>query len=1158
MPPGEAGEALGRDTLSVTADVVDAARQRQRREERAPGVGDVQRGAELGKRPVVAGAGAVEQPQSQDDAASAGAREAFGLLLGGERRAQDRRDLADRRVLGHRAVRWVDERDGGLDVHLHIARDRRVDEELRCVRAKPIVLAPRVRIRELLEWADSGREVQDTVDVAHGGGDCGGVEEIELLVSGHLELMAGGLREWPQRAAKYARSPRGQEPHRCPHHSFDRILPVAAASVASASVACEMATTLASGFLDRTNEREVLDRLLAHAREGQSAVLVIRGEAGIGKTALLRYTADQATGFRMAQVTGVEAEMELPFAGIHQLCTPALDQLGALPQPQQDALKVALGLASGPAPDRFLLGLAVLGLLSAEAEERPLLCLVEDSQWLDVASGLILGFVARRLLAESVAILVTVREPNTRHDFDGLPELLLHGLAEDDARTLLMRAVPGRLDERVRDRIVAETHGNPLALLDLPRTMNAAELAGGFELLPATDLPRHLEDHYLQRAGELPEATQRLLLLAAAEPIGDATLVWRAAYGLGIEGSSLAPAEDAQLVEVGTRVRFWHPLVRSAIYRAATLSERRAAHRALAEVTDRDTDPDRRAWHRARAAVGVDEEVAAELERSADRAQARGGAAAAAAFLAHATELTPDPAARGRRALAAAQAKFDAAASDAALELLATAELAPLDELQRARLERLRAEIAFARTRGSDAPSLLLEAARRLEPLDAAMARETHLEAIAAAMFAGRFGDHPSVREAAEAARAAPAAPQPPRAIDLLLDGLVARFTEGYSAGLPPLRKALDAFREVEGSTAGDVRWVWLACRLSQDLWDDELWHELAAQGVRVARDTGALTMLAGMANFLAALDVHSGAVDKASELIDEVNAITHATGIPPLHYAALMLAAWRGDEARMQAIADESMPSVMARGEGLSLGLLLWMTALLHNGHGRYGEALAAAQRACEYEDVIAYGWALVELIEAGIHLGQRDDAAVALDRLSERTRASGTDWALGIEAASRALLSEGEQAELLYREAVERLARSRGVVHLARARLLYGEWLRRENRRVDAREQLRFAHEIFSGIGGEGFAERAGHELLATGETVRSRTDDARGVLTPQEAHIARLARDGLSNPEIGAQLFISPRTVQYHLRKVFQKLEITSRSQLGRLPASRLSSA
>src|SRR5918997_2765063 len=552
----------------------------------------------------------------------------------------------------------------------------------------------------------------------------------------------------------------------------------------SASVARQMAAPLASGFLDRVSEREVLDRLLAHGHEGQSAVLVIRGEAGIGKTALLRHLARQASGFRVAQVAGVEAEMELPFSGIHQLCAPVLDRLDALAQPQQNALNVALGLAPGDVPDRFLVGLAVLGLLSAAAEERPLLCLVEDAHWLDAASGLILGFVARRLQADSVAIVAAVREPNTRHDFDGLPELRLRGLAEQDARTLLMSAVPGRIDARVRDRIVAETRGNPLALLDLPRSMSAAELTGGFELLPATDLPRHLEEQYHQRAGELPQATQRLLLLAGAEPLGDATLVWRAAQALGIERSALAPAEDAQLVEVGARVRFRHPLVRSAVYRAAASSERRDAHRALAETTDPDTDPDRRAWHRAHAAVGVDEAVAAELERAARRARSRGGVAAAAAFLARAAELTPDPAGRGRRAVAAAQAKFDAAASDAALELLATAELAPLDELQRARLERLRAEIAFTRTRGSNAPALLLDAARRLEPLDAAMARETHLEAMAAAMFAGRLGDKPDVRGAAQAARSAPPAPQPPGAVDLLLDGLATRFTEGYSAGL--------------------------------------------------------------------------------------------------------------------------------------------------------------------------------------------------------------------------------------------------------------------------------------------------------------------------------------------------------------------------------------
>ena len=496
-------------------------------------------------------------------------------------------------------------------------------------------------------------------------------------------------------------------------------------------------------------------------------------------------------------------------------------------------------------------------------------------------------------------------------------------------------------------------------------------------------------------------------------------------------------------------------------------------HGALAEATDPDTDPDRRAWHLAHAALGVDEEVAAELERSADRARRRGGAAAAAAFLARATELTPDPAERGRRALAAAEAKFEAAAPDAAVELLATAELAPLDELQRARLERLRAEIAFARTRGGDTPALLLDAARRLEPLDAALARETHLEAIEAAMFAGRLGHGPGVRELAEAAQAAPAAPEPPRAIDLLLDALATRFTEGYSAGLPPLRRALDGFRDVEGLPASDVRWLWLACRLAKDLWDDELWHVLATRGVRVARDTGALNLLPNMANHLAALNVHSGTFANAAELIDEVESITQATGLPPLRYSAFMLAAARGDDA--PDMFEWGWRNLTERGEGSGIGMWWCLAALRHNGHGQYGEALADAQKACEHEDVMAYGWALVELIEAGVRAGRPDEAAAALDRLSDRTRASATEWALGIEARSSALLSEGHDAEALYREAVERLARSRGVVHLARAQLLYGEWLRRENRRVDAREQLRAAHEVFSGIGAEGFAERA-----------------------------------------------------------------------------------
>jgi DNA-binding CsgD family transcriptional regulator len=896
-----------------------------------------------------------------------------------------------------------------------------------------------------------------------------------------------------------------------------------------------------------------LDRQLQRVRAGESSVQVLRGEAGAGKTALLAYVAEQASDCRIARLAGVESEMELAFAGLHQLCAPMLDGLEALPSPQRDALRVAFGMQDGAAPDRFIVALAILSLLAGAAEVQPLVCLVDDVQWLDRASAQTLAFVARRLLAERIGIVFAVREPNDVNELSGLPELVVPGLADGDARSLLAAAMPGRLDERVRDQIVAETRGNPLALLELPRGLTPAQLAGGFGLPDARPLASRVEETFVQRVRALPRETQRLLLVAAAEPVGDVSLLWRAAERLGIRGDAGKPAEEAALIDLGIRVRFRHPLVRSAAYRAADFRDRQEVHRALAEATDPDTDPDRRAWHRAQAASAPDEAVAVELERSADRAQARGGAAAAAAFLARAAELTPDPAERGKRAVAAAQTKFDAGASDAALDLLATAELAPLDELERARLERLRAEIVFARTRGRDAPALLLAAARRLEPLDAAMARETHLEATAAAMYAGRLGDGPSVREAAEAAHAAPAASQPPRAIDLLLDGLATRFTDGYSAGVPRLRTALDAFRREEGLTARDVRWRWLACRLAQDLWDDELWYELATRALRVARETGALRVLPTAATYRACLHVHAGAFGAASSLIAETDTIVEATGLAPLRLASIMLAAWRGNEAEALGLLENGLPLARARGEGMALGVAGWGTALLYNSHGRYAEALAAAQRACEYDDVGPFAWALVELIEAGVRSGATDAASAALDRLSARTQASGTDWALGIEAGSRALLSDGREAEPHYREAIERLARSRGAVHLARAQLLYGEWLRRENRRVDAREQLRAAYDSFEQIGAEAFAERARGELLATGETAPRRTAETRDVLTPQEAQIARMASDRQTNPEIGAKLFISPRTVEYHLRKVFTKLDISSRKELGSVLAA-----
>jgi DNA-binding CsgD family transcriptional regulator len=897
------------------------------------------------------------------------------------------------------------------------------------------------------------------------------------------------------------------------------------------------------GLRGRRHECEALDRLLAGVRAEQSQVLVLRGEAGVGKTALLHYLQERASGCRIARAAGVESEMELAFAGLHQLCAPLLGGVADLPDPQRAAIGTAFGLAAGEAPDRFLVGLALLGLLSEVAEEQPLVCLVDDAQWLDRASVQALAFAARRLLVESVALVLVVREPSDEQELAGLPELLVRGLRDGDARSLLDSATPGRLDERVRDRIIAETRGNPLALLELPRGLTAAELAGGFGRPDARPLASRIEQSFLRRLQSLPMATQTLLLTAAAEPVGDVTLLWNAAERLRIGADAAAPAEAAGLIEIGARVRFRHPLVRAAAYRAATVPDRREAHRALAEATDPESDPDRRAWHRAHAAVGPDEEVAGELERSAARAQARGGVAAAAAFLERATELTADPARRGPRALAAAQAKLDAASPDNASALVATAELCPLDELDRARLVRLRAQIAFARRRGSDAPTLLLEAARRFEPLDGALARETHLDALGAAIFAGRLDHGGGVVEMAEAARAAPPGPQPPRAVDLLLDGLARRFTEGYVAGVRPLRRALRAIRDEDG----ELRWLWLACRIASELWDDETWEELASRQVWLARETGALAVLPLALTYRSGTHLHAGEFAAASALIEEADALTRSIGGAPLMYTKVLLAAWRGQKTPASGLIEAGIRDATGRGEGRGLTWSEYATALLCNGLGEYEAALASAQAACEHDDLGLVAWALIELVEAATRSGRPDIAAATLQRLDERTQASGTDWALGIEARSRALLSDGQVADALYREAVERLARTRVIVHLARAHLVYGEWLRREQRRSDAREHLRAALDMFDRFGAEGFAERARRELLATGETVRKRTVEAQDVLTPQEAQVARLAAEGHTNPEIGAQLFISPRTAEYHLHKVFTKLDIGSRRQL-----------
>ncbi|WP_454786472.1 ATP-binding protein [Mycobacterium antarcticum] len=904
----------------------------------------------------------------------------------------------------------------------------------------------------------------------------------------------------------------------------------------------------------RSDECTALEHLVEAARSGSSQVLVLRGEAGVGKTALLQHVIEQAPGCLVARATGVEAEMELAFAGLQQLCAPLSIHFDALPGPQRDALEVAFGRCAGPAPDRFLVGLAVLSLLAAAAESRPLVCVIDDAQWLDRVSAQTLAFVARRVMAERVALLFAVRD-GTDDELAGLPELAIRGLSPVDARALLDSVILGRIDERVRDRIVAETRGNPLALLELPRDLTAEELAGGFGRPNARRLAGQIEQSFVRRVQTLPPPTQRLLLAASAESAGDAALLMRAAERLGIPVDASAAAEAAGLIELGTRVRFRHPLVRSAAYRVANPEDRREVHRVLAEVTDPEIDPDRRAWHRADAATGPDEAVAVELERSADRAERRGGVSAAAAFLQRATDLTPDAARRGARALAAAQAKFEAAAPDAADELLATAESATLDELQRARLARLRAQIVFARSRGNAAAPMLLTAAKMLEGLDDALARETYLEAFGAALFTGRLGGRLGVREMAEAARRAPRGPQPPRQIDLLVDGVARRYTEGYVSGVPALRAALEAFRAVAPGSE-DMRWLSLASPIAQEmvaheLWDGPAWHELASGAVQLARTAGVLSFLPVALVYLAGVRVHAGEFAAAAELIEEADAITTATGYAPVTYASLVLTAWRGDEPRASELIEVAVADATARGEGRVIGLAAYATAVLHNGLGRYQVAMAAAQHACEYEELPFFAWSLPELVEAAVRSDSHVVAVDALRQLEERALAAGTDWSLGVLARSRALLADDGVAEDLYRESIDRLANTRIVIHLARARLLYGEWLRRCNRRVDARTQLHTAHEMLAQMGAEAFAQRARRELQATGEKVRKRSVHAGDGLTPQEAQIARLTGEGLTNPEIAAQLFISAHTVEWHLRKVFAKLGITSRRQLRGAP-------
>ena len=906
-------------------------------------------------------------------------------------------------------------------------------------------------------------------------------------------------------------------------------------------------------MLGRDSECALLDELVSAIRRGESRALVLTGEAGIGKTALLQYLIDFATDMSVIRAVGVESEMELAFASLHQLCAPLLDRLERLPLPQRQALETVFGRSVGPPPDRFLVALGILTLFSEAAEERPLLCVVDDAQWLDQASALTLAFVSRRLLAEPVGIVFAAREPS--EELRHIAGLEVRGLATTDARGLLGSVLRFTLDETVRDRLIAETRGNPLALLVLAQSFAATRLVGGVAMPEARGLTGRIEQSFVHRLEKLPTDTRQMLLLAAVEPVGDPLLLWRAAERLGITPAAAGAAEEEGLLTIAERVTFRHPLVRTAVYRSSSAEDRRAAHRALAHATDREVDPDRRAWHLAAAAGGGDEEVALELERSAGRAQARGGMAAAAAFLQRSVALTVDPGRRAARALTAAQASLQAGAFDAAIGLAATAEAGPLDELGRAQVDLLRARIAFATTHSGVSPSSLLRAAKRLEPLDPRLARTSYLEVLSAALFAARLaGPGSGPREVASAVQAAPPASGPPTGADLLLDGWAALFADGCVAAAPTLKEALKEFGD--GTAAADhLHLLWLVDITAPVVWDDARWDVLSERHLELARIRGALSELPLALNSRGYVHLFRGELGAASALIDEAGAAIEATGASLTPWGAIAIAALRGRAQDAVPMLEAAAAEAAGRGEGISLTVIAWARALLYNGLGVPDKAFAAALEGIDCPtNSAAAAWALVELIEAGARLGESEAAGKAARRFAEIAGAAASDWAIGVNARSRALLCTGKTAEQLYGDAIALLGRSQMRVDLARAHLLYGEWLRREHRRADARTQVQTAYDMFTSMGLEAFAERTRRELLATGVHPHTPTVEARDDLTAQERQIARLARDGLSNQEIGARLFLSQHTVAYHLRKVFDKLGIHSRRELAAaLPGS-----
>ena len=901
-------------------------------------------------------------------------------------------------------------------------------------------------------------------------------------------------------------------------------------------------------LIGRTRESSQLESLFAEARPGGSRVLVLRGELGIGKTDLLEYAVSSAPGWRVVRTVGVESEAELPFAALQQLCSSSLDLLEGLPGPQRDALSVAFGLTLGEGAERFLVGLATLSLFSKMADAQPLICVVDDAQWLDRESAQALSFVARRLMSEPIVMLFATREYGDH--LAGLPELMVEGLNDEDAAELLSSVVSGLVSPSVRSRIIAETRGNPLALLELPRGLTQAELAVGFGPRVDVSVPRKIEETFGRRIGRLPLDTQRLLLVAAADHLGDAAKVWRAAEILGIAKDAAGPAEEAELLDIGTAVRFRHPLVRSAVYRSASSRERRVVHQALADATDPAVDPDRHAWHLAATTAAPDEAIAEELERSAARARQRGGCAAAAALLERSAELTPEAAPQAVRRLLASGAYLQAGAITRAEELLEMSKRFLVDPVARAQAMRVEGVLRFVEGRGGDTPTLLFGASMAMKELDDRRASEAMMEAVEAAMWAGHLTNGTTLADVAESVRTWSEPEQEMTTAALLLRGYAERPTAAYSAPVRWWRRAVKmGADDVSGSTR--LQLLGMLWNASGDMLDFESHISMARERVRQAREEGALATLPIALVCLAWTELLAGRTEVAEALNAEGTGIAGATGAPEFPGAHgivhLGILAWRGRDSEVRQLADEVASEAVRQGQGMTLNIVDFVLTILELGHGRYEEARKHALAVYDADPLYVGSMSLADLVEAAWRSDDPDSAKLALERLFERADASRTPWALGLLSRSRALMAADGESEAHYLDALELLGRSGVVPDLARAHLLYGEWLRRQRRRLEAREHLLKAYETFSEIGAAGFARRAEAELLATGERARQRVEHTRIELTPQERQVAQLAAEGGSNGEIAAKLYISPHTVSYHLRKVYAKLGVKSRTQL-----------